>query len=123
MNPLSRRISKLELRFIPPVNERDRVVARSIREARCLHLAAEGKELERERKRHREDYYDAHNRPLSIPEIIRNLRSRRFKEEGEREEMQMRRASIYLHKSEYLGLGAEGNTTAFFHSKGAARSL
>ena len=31
--------------------------------------------------------------------------------------------STYLHKSEYLILGAEGNTTAFFHSNGAAFSL
>jgi eukaryotic-like serine/threonine-protein kinase len=31
--------------------------------------------------------------------------------------------STYLHKSEYLFLGAEENTTAFFHSKGAAFSL
>jgi len=31
--------------------------------------------------------------------------------------------STYLHKSAYLGLGAEENTTAFFHSKGAAFSL
>ena len=32
-------------------------------------------------------------------------------------------ASIYLHKSEYLDFGADENTTAFFHSKGAACSL
>ena len=34
-----------------------------------------------------------------------------------------RYTSTYLHKSEYLDFGAEGNTTAFFHSKGAAFSL
>jgi len=33
------------------------------------------------------------------------------------------RTSTYLHKSEYLVFGAEENTTAFFHSKGAAFSL
>jgi hypothetical protein len=33
------------------------------------------------------------------------------------------KASTYLHKSEYLRLGADGNTTAFFHSNGAAFSL
>ena len=32
-------------------------------------------------------------------------------------------ASVYLHKSEYLDLGLEGKTTAFFHSKGAAVAL
>ncbi len=101
MNPLSRRISKLEQRFIPPVNERERLAARSIREARRRRLAAEGKEPEPERKWHREDYHDAHNRRLSTAEIIRNVRSRRFKEEREREEMQKRQAS-----GEALGQGA-----------------
>jgi hypothetical protein len=34
--------------------------------------------------------------------------------------MKTTQASGYLHKSEYLALGPDGSTTAFFHSKGEA---
>ena len=56
-----------------------------------------------------------HSRPLSRGTIF---------EGGEiaylRMPMPVLETSTYLHKSEYLALGLEAKTTAFFHSNGAA---
>ena len=93
MKTLLTRLHRLEVQLAPRLDENGMSIVAQIREVRLRRLAAEGKEPEPERKRHREDYYDAQSRPLSSPEIMRNLRSRRFKEERKGEEMQMRRAS------------------------------
>jgi hypothetical protein len=70
MNPLTRRVSKLEQRFIPPGNERDRIAAKAIREARCRRLAVEGKEPEQLPPP------DPNFRPQSIAEAIWHARAR-----------------------------------------------
>jgi hypothetical protein len=79
MKTMARRVHRLEKQFAPRLDDQGRSIADVIRERRHRRLAAEGKEPEPELPRRREDYYDAHGRPLSVAEIIINARHRRMR--------------------------------------------
>jgi len=72
MKTITRRISKLEERFAPRLDEFDRSVAEQIRESRHRRLAAEGREPEG-----KSSPFDADYRPRTIAEAIRSARLRR----------------------------------------------
>jgi hypothetical protein len=68
MKTIAGRVSQLEKRFTPSLDDRERSPADVLRERRLRRLAAEGQVPEEEPR----ILVDSNNRPLTIREVLRN---------------------------------------------------
>jgi hypothetical protein len=76
MKTITSRVSQLETRFIPRLDEQGRSTADVLRERMQRRLAEEGRELEEDPLR--ENLVDAGNRPITIREALRSRFRRRL---------------------------------------------